>query len=106
MVAAYRLRTLLGPAAEIVLIEGSRRLGGALRTVALSGLMLDVGAEALLLRRPEAAALVEELGLGAELTYPTPAAPTVRAAGRIRPLPTRTVLGVPGAATDVAGVLS
>ncbi|MCA1821350.1 MAG: NAD(P)-binding protein, partial [Pseudonocardia sp.] len=43
LAAAYRLRTLLGPAAEIVLIEGSRRLGGALRTVELGGLPLDVG---------------------------------------------------------------
>lgn len=106
LVAAYRLRTLLGPAAEIVLIESSRRLGGALRTVALGGVALDVGAEAFLVRRPEAVALVGELGLGSELIHPTSAAPTVRAAGRIRPLPTRTVLGLPGAAQDVAGVLS
>ncbi|MGH3932663.1 MAG: protoporphyrinogen oxidase [Pseudonocardiaceae bacterium] len=106
LVAAYRLRTLLGPAAAIVLIEGSPRFGGALRTVELGGMALDVGAEAFLMRRPEGVALVEELGLGSELTYPTSAAPTVRAAGCIRPLPTRTVLGLPGAAEDVAGLLS
>ncbi|MDQ5855901.1 MAG: NAD(P)-binding protein, partial [Actinomycetota bacterium] len=46
LTAAYRLRTLLGPAAQIMLVEGSRRLGGALRTVELAGLPLDVGAEA------------------------------------------------------------
>jgi len=106
LAAAYRLRTLLGPAAEIVLIEGSRRLGGALRTVELGGVALDVGAEAFLLRRLEAHALVEELGLGGQLTHPTPVAPTVRAGGRTLPLPTRTVLGLPGAAADVAGLLS
>ena len=76
LAAAYRLRTLLGPAAEIVLLEGSRRLGGALRTVELGGLALDVGAEAFLMRRPEAVGLVDELGLQAQLTHPTPAAPT------------------------------
>jgi oxygen-dependent protoporphyrinogen oxidase len=106
LAAAYRLRTLLGPAAEIVLIEGSRRLGGALRTVELGGVALDVGAEAFLMRRPEAVGLVEELGLGGQLTYPTPAAPTVRAGGRTVALPTRTMLGLPGAAADVAGLLS
>lgn len=106
LAAAYRLRTLLGPAAEIVLVEGSRRLGGALRTVELGGVALDVGAEAFLLRRPEALGLVEELGLGAQLRHPTPAAPTVRSGGRTVALPTRTVLGLPGAAADVAGLLS
>ncbi|HSL06944.1 MAG TPA: protoporphyrinogen oxidase [Pseudonocardiaceae bacterium] len=106
LTAAYRLRTLLGPAAEIVLVEGSRRLGGALRTVELGGLALDVGAEAFLVRRPEALGLIEELGLGGQLTHPTPATPTVRAGGRTLPLPTRTVLGLPGAAADVAGLLS
>jgi protoporphyrinogen/coproporphyrinogen III oxidase len=106
LAAAYRLRTLLGPAAEIVLIEGAQRLGGALRTVELGGLTLDVGAEAFLVRRPEAAALAEELGLGAGLTHPTPATPTVRAGGRTRPLPSRTLLGLPGTADDVAGLLS
>ncbi len=106
LVAAYRLRMLLGPDTEIVLIEGSRRLGGALRTVELGGLPLDVGAEAFLVRRAEALGLVEELGLRGQLTHPTAAAPTVRAAGRTATLPTRTVLGLPGAATDVAGLLS
>ncbi len=106
LAAAYRLRKLLGPDAEIVLVEGSRRLGGALRTVELAGLALDVGAEAFLMRRPEAVSLIEELGLRGQLTHPTPAAPTVRAGGRTVALPTRTVLGLPGAATDVSGLLS
>jgi protoporphyrinogen/coproporphyrinogen III oxidase len=64
LTAAYRLRSLLGSAAQITLIEGARRLGGAVRTVPLGDLPLDVGAEAFLVRRPEATALVEELGLG------------------------------------------
>ncbi len=104
--AAYRLRRLLGPTAEIILVEGSRRLGGALRTVELGGVALDVGAEAFLMRRPEAVGLVEELGLDGQLVYPTSATPTVRAAGRTLPLPTPTMLGLPGAAADVAGLLS
>jgi oxygen-dependent protoporphyrinogen oxidase len=82
LTAAYRLRTLLGPAAQIMLVEGSRRLGGALRTVELAGLPLDVGAEAFLMRRPEAVRLIEELGLDEQLVHPTAAVPTVRAGGR------------------------
>ncbi|MGA9690676.1 MAG: NAD(P)-binding protein, partial [Pseudonocardiaceae bacterium] len=95
LAAAYRLRTLLGSVAEIILIEGSRRLGGALRTVELGGVALDVGAEAFLMRRPEAADLIEELGLTGQLRHPTAAAPTVRADGRTMALPTRTMLGLP-----------
>ncbi|MGH3787474.1 MAG: protoporphyrinogen oxidase [Pseudonocardiaceae bacterium] len=106
LAAAHGLRTMLGPTAEIVLVEGSQRIGGALRTVELGGLALDVGAEAFLVRRPEALALIEELGLGEQLMYPTPAAPTVRAGGRTVAMPTRTVLGLPTAATDLAGLLS
>lgn len=106
LAAAYRLRTLLGPAAGITLLEGSRRLGGALRTVELAGLPLDVGAEAFLMRRPEAVRLIEELGLDGQLVHPTAAVPTVRAGGRTVALPTRTLLGLPGTAADVAGLLS
>src|SRR6185503_6371561 len=63
LVAAYRLRQLLGPAARITLIEQTDRLGGKLRTVVLAGIRYDVGAEAFLNRRPEAVALATELGL-------------------------------------------
>ncbi|HEX8760883.1 MAG TPA: protoporphyrinogen oxidase [Pseudonocardiaceae bacterium] len=106
LTAAYRLRTLLGPTAQIMLVEGSQRLGGALRTVELAGLPLDVGAEAFLMRRPEAVRLIEELGLDGQLVHPTGAVPTVRAGGRTVALPTRTLLGLPGTAADVAGLLS
>ncbi|MDQ4009361.1 MAG: protoporphyrinogen oxidase [Actinomycetota bacterium] len=106
LTAAYRLRTLLGPTAQIVLVEGSRRLGGALRTVELAGLPLDVGAEAFLMRRPETVRLIKELGLDGQLTHPTPVVPTVRVGGRTVALPTRTLLGLPGSAADVAGLLS
>ncbi|MGH3983515.1 MAG: protoporphyrinogen oxidase [Pseudonocardiaceae bacterium] len=106
LTAAYRLRTLLGPTAQIMLVEGSRRLGGALRTVELAGVALDVGAEAFLMRRPEAVRLIEELGLDGQLAHPTGVVPTVRAGERTLPLPTRTLLGLPGAAADVAGLLS
>lgn len=106
LAAAYRLRRLLPPGARITLLEGSSRVGGALRTTELAGVPFDVGAEAFLVRRREVTALVTELGLGAELVHPSAARPTVRAGGRTVPLPSRTLLGLPGSPDDVAGVLS
>lgn len=106
LTAAYRLRRLLGPDGRITLVEGSRRLGGALRTAELAGVGYDLGAEAFLVRRPEAVSLIAELGLHGELVHPTPAAPTVRAGGRTAPLPRRTLMGLPADPGEVAGVLS
>ncbi|HWC81567.1 MAG TPA: protoporphyrinogen oxidase [Pseudonocardiaceae bacterium] len=104
--AAYRLRTLLGPDLDLTVIEGADRVGGKLRTVELAGRPYDVGAEAFLARRPEATALINELGLAADLTHPRPAGATIRAGGHTRPIPTGTVLGVPISASSVAEVLS
>lgn len=106
LAAAYRLRRLLPPGARITVLEGSPRVGGALRTTELAGVPFDVGAEAFLVRRREATALVTELGLVTELVGPTAARPAVRAGGRTVLLPSRTVLGLPGAPDDVADVLS
>ncbi len=106
LAAAHRLRTVLGPAASITLLEGADRLGGVLRTVELAGVAFDVGAEAFLVRRPEVTELLAELGLGAELTHPTAAAPSVRVGGRTVPLPAGTVLGVPGGRTCLDDVLT
>ena len=63
LAAAYRLRRLLGAGARITVVEQAAVLGGKLRTVPLAGAPYDVGSEAFLVRRPEALALVRELGL-------------------------------------------
>ncbi|HEX5117599.1 MAG TPA: protoporphyrinogen oxidase [Pseudonocardiaceae bacterium] len=106
LTAAYRLRQALGRDASITVLEQSDRAGGKLRTVDLAGHHYDVGAEAYLARRPELTALVDELGLGADLVHPTTAAARIRAGGQLRPIPSGTVLGVPTSADAVAGVLS
>lgn len=104
--AAYRLRRLLGPGARITVIEQSGTLGGKLRTVELAGVRYDVGAEAFLNRRPEAVALLTELGLADDLVHPSGARSTVRAGGVLRPMPGRTVMGVPAAPESVRELLS
>jgi oxygen-dependent protoporphyrinogen oxidase len=106
LAAAHRLRTLLGPSAEITLLEQRDRLGGVLRTVDLAGVPFDVGAEAFLFRRPEVPALLAELGLGSELVHPGGAAASVRAGGATRALPSGTLLGVPTTAARLSGVLT
>jgi protoporphyrinogen/coproporphyrinogen III oxidase len=106
LAAAHRLRTLLGPAARIQVLEQRDRIGGVLHTVDFAGVPFDVGAEAFLARRPEVPALLAELGLADVLVHPTAAAASVRAAGRTGPLPPGTLLGVPTSAARLDGLLS
>jgi oxygen-dependent protoporphyrinogen oxidase len=106
LTAAHRLRTLLGPSAEVVVLEQRDRVGGVLRTVDLAGVPYDVGAEAFLWRRPELRELLDELGLAGEVVHPAGAAASVRAGGVTVPLPTGTLLGVPTSAARLDGVLS
>lgn len=106
LAAAHRLRTLLGAAARVTVLEQRDRLGGVLRTVDLAGVPYDVGAEAFLWRRPELRGLLDELGLADRVVHPTAAAATVRAAGVVVGLPAATLLGVPTGAARLDGVLS
>ncbi|MCE0767244.1 protoporphyrinogen oxidase [Pseudonocardia kujensis] len=106
LAAAHRLRVLLGPAARIVVVERADRVGGVLRTVDLAGRPFDVGAEAFLARRPEVPALLAELGLENEIVHPTGARPTIRAGGGTAAMPGGTLMGVPTAGAQLAGVLS
>ena len=52
----------------VLLLEGSPDVGGKLRTGVVAGVQVDVGAESMLARRPEAVGLAEELGL--DLVHP------------------------------------
>nr|WP_026316616.1 protoporphyrinogen oxidase [Actinokineospora enzanensis] len=106
LAAAHRLRALLGATAEVTVVEQTDRLGGKIRTAELAGRRYDVGAEAYLVRRPEMTALLAELGLDGDVTHPTGARSTVRAGGVTRPIPGRTVMGVPGDPDAVADLLS
>ena len=82
LAAAHRLRTLLGPAAEITVLEQRDRLGGVLRTVDLAGVPYDVGAEAFLCAAARGAASCStSSGWPAQVVHPTGAAPSVRAGG-------------------------
>jgi oxygen-dependent protoporphyrinogen oxidase len=102
LVAARRL-SLAG--LSVLLVEGSPRLGGKIAGVRLGDLEVDGGAESVLVRRPEAPSLIEELGLHGLLVHPTDAKPQVYVDGRAVELPP-SALGVPADLDALAGLLT
>ena len=105
LVAAYRIRTAVGPHATIVLFDPADRLGGVLRTEQLAGQPVDVGAEAFVARRPEVPALLAELGLADRQISTTGVRPTLYSGGRLHPMPPDSVAGIPANARSVAGLV-
>ena len=94
--------------ASVTLLEGSERLGGKLRGGEVGGVRVDLGAESMLARRPEAVALARAVGLGEALEPPTPVKAAIWTRDALRPLPGGQVMGVPGDldALAASGVLS
>lgn len=105
LVAAHRLRVAVGDAAQITLFDPADRLGGTLRTETVGGLPMDVGAEAFVVRRPEAPALLAELGLADRQLTPTEARPLIYSQRRLHPLPKDTLYGIPSSAETMAGLV-
>ncbi|MFE2298337.1 protoporphyrinogen oxidase [Streptomyces sp. NPDC059445] len=103
LAAAHRL---LGRGARVTVLEASDRVGGKLLTGEIAGARVDLGAESMLARRPEAVDLAREAGLGDRLQPPATATASLWTRGTLRPMPKGHVMGVPGDASAVAGVLS
>jgi oxygen-dependent protoporphyrinogen oxidase len=98
LAAAHALRDV----ADVILLEGSARVGGKVRVSDVGGIAVDEGADSLIRRVPHGLDLVAAAGLGDELVSPATGAASVRARGCLRPLPAGTVLGVPGDLTALA----
>ena len=79
---------------QVVVLEASDRLGGPLRTEAFGDLMVDVGPDGFVGRRPEGSDLCREAGLGGDLVPVGATGACIWARGKQRELPT-TMLGVP-----------
>ncbi len=105
LTAAFRLRVAAGPDASITLFDPADRLGGVLRTETVGGMSMDVGAEAFITRRPEVPALLAELGLTGRQVASAGARPLIYSQGRLHPLPTGTLQGIPAHADSVAGLV-
>ena len=105
LAAAWRLARRPDPP-RVVVLEQSARVGGKLLVGAVGDVEVDLGAESVLARRPEALELFADLGLGADVVHPATAAAKVVRDGVAHPLPTGTVMGVPGRPEVLAGVLT
>jgi len=98
--AAYELASRRVP---FVLLEASDRTGGLVRTDHVDGFTIDAGADSMLATKPAAIELCEELGLGPRLMSTTPPRTAfVHAHGRLHPLPSPSIFGIPTTASGVA----
>jgi oxygen-dependent protoporphyrinogen oxidase len=105
LAAAWRLAT--GPTPpRVVVLEASDLVGGKLRTGAVGPLEIDLGAESVLARRPEAVDLIRACGLADRLTHPVTTRANVVRDGVLHPLPAGTVMGVPGDPAALRGLLT
>jgi oxygen-dependent protoporphyrinogen oxidase len=80
---------------RVEVIEARERLGGALATAEFAGRTIDLGADGFLARRPEAVALVRELGWADRLEPIAASGASIWLHGALRELPEGLVLGVP-----------
>jgi protoporphyrinogen/coproporphyrinogen III oxidase len=96
------------PAAAVTVLEATSQVGGKLRVASVAGRSVDVGAEAMLTRRPEALDLSRAAGLGDDLVDAATTSASVYAAGALYALPAGTLMGVPFdvAAARASGLLS
>ncbi len=78
------------------LFEAADRVGGVILTEHLDGFVIDAGPDALLVQKPAAIELCQELGLGSRL-QPTlePRTAYILRHGTLHPLPEASVLGIP-----------
>jgi len=95
MATAHYLHRRLGERVQLTVVEGGPRLGGKVATEPFGGHLVDTGPDALLVRVPAMAALLEDLGLGDQLVAPAALGAHVWSRGQLRRLPTGALFGVP-----------
>ncbi|QDQ14265.1 protoporphyrinogen oxidase [Streptomyces spectabilis] len=103
LAAAHRA---LATGSRVTVVEASDRVGGKLLPGEIEGARVDLGAESMLARRPEAVALAREVGLADALQAPATASASLWTRDTLVPMPKGHVMGVPGDPSALAGVLS
>ncbi len=93
------------PEAKVTVVDASDRPGGKLRREPVGGAMIDVGAESILARRPEARELVSELDGADLLTHPLTTSAAIWSRNALHPMPAGTLMGVPGRPQAARGLL-
>ncbi|MFD7444690.1 protoporphyrinogen oxidase [Streptomyces sp. NPDC059909] len=103
LAAAHRL---LSAGVRVTLLEATAQLGGKLLAGEIAGAPVDLGAESMLARRPEAVDLARAVGLADRLQPPATTTASVWTRDALRPMPKGHVMGVPGSADALSGLLS
>ena len=94
LAAAYELHQR---GASFVLLDAAPRLGGVIRTELVDGFTLDAGPDSLLVQKPAAIRLCDELGLGRRLVPMLEPRTAYVLRDRLLPIPEGSVLGIPTA---------
>jgi protoporphyrinogen/coproporphyrinogen III oxidase len=85
------------------ILEASPRAGGLIRTEHADGFTIEAGPDSILAQKPAALELCDALGLGPRLISATaPRTAFVLKRGRLHPLPSPSVLGVPTTLSGIA----
>ncbi|HEY5248548.1 MAG TPA: protoporphyrinogen oxidase, partial [Dermatophilaceae bacterium] len=95
LTTAHYLHSRLGDGVRLTVVEAGSQLGGKVANQQFSGHLVDTGPDAVLVRAPAMAALLEDLGLSDEIAAPASLGAHVWSRGKLRRLPTGTLFGVP-----------
>src|SRR5262249_12607650 len=80
---------------SFVILEKAARAGGVIYSEEVSGFTIDGGPDSLLIQKPHAIQLCEELGLGGRLvTTKLPRIAYIQRGGHLHPLPRASILGI------------
>ena len=88
--AAYELASA---GVDVVVLEGADRIGGKLQLGEISGMTIDLGAESILARRPEALELVNQIGLTDKIVHPVTSSAAIWTRGTLSAMTTGNVSG-------------
>jgi oxygen-dependent protoporphyrinogen oxidase len=99
LTVAFRLRQSPDPS-EVVVLEASGSVGGAIRSALVGDLEIEAGPESFLVRKPWAVQLCGELGLGGELIDQGATAAQILTPAGLRAIPAGR-LGIAASARDI-----
>lgn len=102
LVTAMRIRRA-DPLLRVEVVDVAPYAGGKLRTMTLAGTTVDVGAEAVVARRPEGMRLIDDLGLRDRVRYPGTTEARIACDGTEVAIPAATLMGIP---TDIEQLAS
>ena len=95
LATAHYIHGRLGDHVQLTLVEGGSQLGGKVANQEFSGHLVDTWPDAVLVRAPAMAALLQDLGLGEQIVAPAALVAHVWSRGKLRRLPSGTIFGIP-----------